>query len=67
MLNFQTRSKLHSEQCNLFSKLSVLALAGAGGIEPYNNPLTHKDFSLATRLLDSIFDSKAPAATLPSL
>jgi hypothetical protein len=39
----------------------------AGGIEPCNNPLTHKDFSLLAHLLDSIFDSKAPAATLPSL
>jgi chaperonin GroEL (HSP60 family) len=37
----------------------------AGGIDPSNNPLLHKDFSLPARRLDSIFDSKAP--TLPSL
>ena len=42
-------------------------MAGAGGIEPYNNPLPHKDFSAPARLLDSIFDSKAPAPTRPSL
>jgi hypothetical protein len=42
-------------------------LAGAGGIEPCYNPLTHKDFSLPARLVDSIFDSKAQAATLSSL
>jgi hypothetical protein len=41
--------------------------AGVGGIEPGNKPLTHKDFSLPARLLDSIFDSKAPALTLPLL
>jgi len=42
-------------------------MAGAGGIEPCNNLLPHKDFSLPARLLDSIFDSKAPALTLPLL
>jgi hypothetical protein len=36
-------------------------LAGAGGIEPCNNPLLHKDFSIPARPLDSIFDSKAKA------
>lgn len=36
-------------------------LAGAGGIEPCNNPLPHRDFSLPVRLFDSIFDSKTPA------
>jgi len=35
-------------------------MAGAGGIEPSNNPLPHKRFSLPARRLDSIFDSKAP-------
>jgi hypothetical protein len=35
-------------------------VVGAGGIEPSNNPLLHKDFSLPARRLDSIFDSKAP-------
>jgi len=35
-------------------------MAGAGGIEPSNNPLPHKHFSLPARRLDSIFDSKAP-------
>jgi hypothetical protein len=34
-------------------------LAGAGGIEPCNNPLPHKDFSIPARPFDSIFDSKA--------
>jgi hypothetical protein len=33
-------------------------LAGAGGIEPCNNPLPHKDFSIPARPFDSIFDSK---------
>ena len=36
-------------------------LAGAGGIEPCNNPLPHKDFSIPARPFDSIFDSKAKA------
>jgi hypothetical protein len=36
-------------------------LAGAGGIEPCNNPSPHKDFSISARPLDSIFDSKAKA------
>jgi hypothetical protein len=36
-------------------------LAGAGGIEPCNNPLAHKDFSIPARPFDSIFDSKAKA------
>jgi hypothetical protein len=45
----------------------VGGLAGAGGIEPRNNPLPHKDFSLPARLIDSIFDSKAPAPTPTSL
>jgi hypothetical protein len=36
-------------------------LAGAGGIEPYNNPLPHKDFSIPARPFDTIFDSKAKA------
>jgi hypothetical protein len=36
-------------------------LAGAGGIEPCNNPLLHKDFSIPARPFDSIFDSKAKA------
>lgn len=47
-------------------QLVMSFLAGAGGIEPCDNPLPHKDFSLPARLLDSIFDSKAPAPT-PSL
>ena len=34
-------------------------LAGAGGIEPRNNPLLYKDFSIPARPFDSIFDSKA--------
>jgi hypothetical protein len=34
-------------------------LAGAGGIEPCNNPLLHKDFSIPAHPFDSIFDSKA--------
>jgi hypothetical protein len=37
------------------------SLAGAGGIEPCNNPLPHKDFSIPGRTFDSIFDSKAKA------
>jgi DNA-binding transcriptional LysR family regulator len=36
-------------------------VAGAGGIEPCNNPLPHKDFSIPARPFDSIFDSKAKA------
>ena len=36
-------------------------MAGAGGIEPCNNPLPHKDFSIPARPFDSIFDSKAKA------
>ncbi len=36
-------------------------MAGAGGIEPSNNPLLHKDFSIPARPFDSIFDSKAKA------
>ena len=36
-------------------------MAGAGGIEPSNNPLLHKDFSISARPFDSIFDSKAKA------
>jgi hypothetical protein len=35
-------------------------LAGAEGIEPCNNPLPHKDFSIPARPFDSI-DSKAKA------
>jgi hypothetical protein len=35
-LNFQTRSKFQFEQSNLLNKISALALAGAGGIEPPN-------------------------------
>ena len=35
-LNFQTPSKFQFEQSNLLNKISVLALAGAGGIEPPN-------------------------------
>jgi hypothetical protein len=42
-------------------------VAGAGGIERCSNPLLYKDFSFPARLIDSIFDSKALAATLPSL
>jgi hypothetical protein len=34
---------------------------GAGGIEPCNSPLPHKDFSIPARPFDSIFDSKAKA------
>jgi hypothetical protein len=33
----------------------------AGGIEPCNNPLPHKDFFIPARPFDSIFDSKAKA------
>ena len=36
-------------------------LAGAGGIEPCNNPLPHKDFPIPARPFDSIFDAKAKA------
>ena len=36
-------------------------MAGAGGIEPRNNPLLYKDFSIPARPFDSIFDSKAKA------
>jgi hypothetical protein len=36
-------------------------LVGAGGIEPCDNPLPHKDFSIPARPFDSIFDSKAKA------
>jgi hypothetical protein len=39
-------------------------VAGAGGIEPCNNPLLHKDFSITARPFDSIFDSKAKAVLL---
>jgi hypothetical protein len=35
-LNFQTRSKFQFEQSNFLNKISALALAGAGGIEPPN-------------------------------
>src|SRR6187397_3169986 len=35
-LNFQMRSKFQFEQSNLLNTISVLALAGAGGIEPPN-------------------------------
>jgi hypothetical protein len=38
-----------------------IEVAGAGGIEPCNNPLPHKDFSIPARPFDSIFDSKAKA------
>jgi hypothetical protein len=34
-------------------------MAGAGGIEPCNNPLPYKDFSIPARPLDSIFDSNS--------
>jgi hypothetical protein len=36
-------------------------MAGAGGIEPRNNALPHKDFSILARPFDSIFDSRARA------
>jgi hypothetical protein len=39
----------------------IVALAGAGGIEPCNNPLPHKVFSILAHPFDSIFDSKAKA------
>jgi len=38
-----------------------LIVAGAGGIEPCNNPLPDKGFSVPARPFDSIFDSKAKA------
>jgi hypothetical protein len=54
----QTRQR---EQSNFDSYFRRLALAGAGGIEPCNNPLPHKDFSIPAGPFDSIFDSKAKA------
>jgi hypothetical protein len=36
-----------------------------GGIEPCNNPLTHKDFSLLARLLDSTLIPKPPPPPSP--
>jgi hypothetical protein len=59
--NFQMRWKFCFEQGGFHNKISALLLAGAGGIEPCNNPLPHKDFSIPARPLDSIFDSKAKA------
>jgi hypothetical protein len=35
-LNFQMRSKFQFEKISLLNKISALALAGAGGIEPPN-------------------------------
>ena len=37
-------------------------LAGAGGIEPCNNPLSHEDFFIPIRPFDSIFDSEDEVA-----
>lgn len=59
--HFPNACKTHRTQDDLAKEFSTLLLAGAGGIEPRNNPLPHKDFSIPARPFDSIFDSKAKA------
>src|SRR5438445_12473260 len=54
---------LFDERIRLTRRVGCLVgwLAGAGGIEPCNNPLPQKDFSIPARPFHCIYVSKAKA------
>jgi hypothetical protein len=58
--NFQMRRKFCLEQGRFHNKISALALAGAGGIEPLKKGPWHKGFFNRNPRFDSIFDSFLP-------
>ena len=55
------RTERRSERSAATKRDGRAILAGAGGIEPCDNPLPHKDFSIPACRFDSILDSKATA------